>query len=239
MLVRRLRSKAGIWAILGALALVAPWVSPPFARAANVTVDVGNFLKFAPSSVTVDQGDSVTWRWIRPGPEPRRLLRTGAARPVRVDAGPGQPGHGATGRAAPFSHVFPTVGTFKYLCRVHPSMQGVVEVRRADKPAGTAGGQPVSQLSPATCASKRNFPIRIRRPHGARITAASVTVNGKAVAVSARDGRFTAPVDLRGLPKGVYEVAITAHRRRARRYTASAGTRPATQSWRAAALPTL
>jgi hypothetical protein len=85
-------------------------------------------------------------------------------------------------------------------------MQGVVVVRPVDAPQGA----PVSQLAPGTCVSKRNFKIRIRKPRGTKITAASVRVNGKPVPVYEDDGRFSAPVDLRGLPKGSYEVAITA-----------------------------
>src|SRR3954470_18986449 len=194
--------------MLGALGLVAASLSPP-AHAADATVDVGNFLKFAPATVTVDQGDAVTWRWV--GPDTNHDVFSEPGQLDLFESHPG-PANQITGPppGGTFSHVFPTVGTYKYLCRVHPSMQGVVEVRRSDKPAGTTGGQPGSQLSPAICVSKRNFRIRIRRPHGGRITAASVTVNGKAVAVSSRGGRFTAAVDLRGLPKGVYEVAIIA-----------------------------
>jgi plastocyanin len=204
-----MRVKAQIRAIsMGTVAAVWLALAAP-AVAADATVDVGNFLKFAPSPVTIDQGDTVTWRWI--GPDVNHDVFSDPGQPELFESHPGPAGQiSGPPPGGTFSHVFPTPGTFGYFCRVHPSMQGEVIVRRVDTPAADAPGAPVSQLTPATCTSKRSFRIRIRQQRGVRITAASVTVNGKAVAVSARDGRFTAPVDLRGLPKGSYRVSITA-----------------------------
>ena len=58
------------------------------------------------------------------------------------------------------------------------------------------------------CLSRRNFRIRIKQPAGVTITKAVVRVNGKAVATR-KGARVTAPVDLRGLPKGRYTVKVT------------------------------
>jgi hypothetical protein len=60
------------------------------------------------------------------------------------------------------------------------------------------------------CVSRRNFRIRIRRQqNGVALISAAVAVNGKRVAV--RKGmRLTAPVDLRGLPKGRFTVRVSA-----------------------------
>jgi plastocyanin len=204
-----LRVKAQIRGMsIAAVAAVWLTVAAP-AVAADATVDVGNFLKFAPSPVAIDQGDSVTWRWV--GPDVNHDVFSEPGQPELFESHPGSPSQiSGPPPGGTFTHAFPTAGTFTYFCRVHPSMQGEVVVRRVDKPVPDAPGAPVSQLTPATCTSKRSFRIRIRQPRGVRITAASVTVNGKAVAVSSRDGRFTAPVDLRGLPKGSYRVSITA-----------------------------
>ena len=58
--------------------------------------------------------------------------------------------------------------------------------------------------------SRRHFRIRIRRQRsGATLVSAAVAVNGKRVAVR-RGARVTAPVDLRGLPKGRFTVRISA-----------------------------
>ena len=59
-----------------------------------------------------------------------------------------------------------------------------------------------------SCASRRRFTIRLRVPRGERAVSATVRVNGKRVAVR-RGARLTAPVNLRGLPKGRFSVRIT------------------------------
>ena len=60
-----------------------------------------------------------------------------------------------------------------------------------------------------TCASRRRFVIHVHRPRFVRITSARVYVNGRRVAVR-RGRRLTAPVDLRGLPRGRFTVTIKA-----------------------------
>ncbi len=57
------------------------------------------------------------------------------------------------------------------------------------------------------CVSRRKFRIRLRRPKGVVIVKATVSVNGKQVKV-VKGRRLSAPVDLRGLPKGHVTVEI-------------------------------
>jgi len=57
------------------------------------------------------------------------------------------------------------------------------------------------------CVSRRNFRIRLREPKGIKIRRATVKVDGKLVATR-KGKRVTAPVDLRGLPKGRFKVEI-------------------------------
>jgi VCBS repeat protein len=58
------------------------------------------------------------------------------------------------------------------------------------------------------CGSRRKFQIRLRRPpEGVVVKEARVLVNGKRIAVR-RGVRLTAPVDLRGLPRGRAVVTI-------------------------------
>lgn len=59
------------------------------------------------------------------------------------------------------------------------------------------------------CLSKRSFKIRLKEPKGDALDSAKVFVNGKLVRTIKRD-RITAPVNLKGLPKGRYTVKITA-----------------------------
>jgi hypothetical protein len=65
-------------------------------------------------------------------------------------------------------------------------------------------------LPPArTCASRRNFQIRLRAPRGVRLRSATVFVGGRRARVL-RGSRLRAVVDLRGLPRGVVTVRIVA-----------------------------
>jgi hypothetical protein len=74
-------------------------------------------------------------------------------------------------------------------------------------PAFGRGGVFQGLPSNRRCLSRRNFRIRARRVRGYRMVTWSVFVNRRRVAV--RNGRrVTAPVDLRGLPRGRYTVRI-------------------------------
>jgi hypothetical protein len=66
------------------------------------------------------------------------------------------------------------------------------------------------------CASRRRFRIRLRAPRGQRLASARVYVNGRRRAVR-RGRRLTAPVDLRGLPRGTVRVTVVARTRSGRR----------------------
>jgi sugar lactone lactonase YvrE len=86
--------------------------------------------------------------------------------------------------------------------------RGVVDVRdftlkrTVRVPAGS------SYLARAQCVSRRSFVIRLRPPAGSVVRDVAVYVGGRRVRVR-RGTRLTAPVDLRGLPKGTVTVKIT------------------------------
>jgi len=188
------------------------------ALGATASVGVGNFA-YTPQIVTIDQGDAVMWRWVGPDTFHDVLSEPGQADPFasHPDGIAGPPPFNV------FGHSFSQAGTFDYFCSIHPSMRGTVVVAPVAQQGGNEGtpaaqdtsGVQVGKLGgPPVCTSARNFRIRIRAPRGESIVGASVTVNGKPVDVRAepmRIGwRFTAPVDLRGLPKGTYDVRIKA-----------------------------
>jgi hypothetical protein len=77
----------------------------------------------------------------------------------------------------------------------------------ATPPAFGAGGV-ISIPSARKCLSRRTFAIRIRKRAGLQYQEAIVLVNHKRVGVL-RGARLTAPVDLRGLPVGLFSVQIT------------------------------
>jgi plastocyanin len=94
------------WVVTGAVAL---------ARDHGVNI-VG--LAFAPSSLTVDNGDTVTWS-----------NGDTVSHTVTADNGTFDTGTIAAGATA--SVTFSVPGTFAYHCTIHPSMVGTVIVRTA------------------------------------------------------------------------------------------------------------
>jgi hypothetical protein len=81
-----------------------------------------------------------------------------------------------------------------------------------NQPPGTVVPVKASRLAvlpgKRVCGSRRKFRIRLRvPPEGVTVTEARVLVNGKKVKV-VKGARLTAPVDLRGLPKGRAVVTI-------------------------------
>jgi hypothetical protein len=59
-----------------------------------------------------------------------------------------------------------------------------------------------------TCVSRRRFAVHVRRPSGVTIATVRLTLNGRAVKTRRAAGKFSATVDLRGLKKGTYTLAI-------------------------------
>jgi hypothetical protein len=59
------------------------------------------------------------------------------------------------------------------------------------------------------CLSRRSFKIRLKEPKGDALRSAEVFLNGKRIQVRTGE-RLTAPINLRGLPKGRYTVKIVA-----------------------------
>ena len=70
-----------------------------------------------------------------------------------------------------------------------------------------------SFLARPACVSRRNFRIRLRLPIGTRVRSARVFVNGRRTAVR-RGRRYSARVDLRGVPQGLARVRIRVVTRR-------------------------
>ena len=82
-------------------------------------------------------------------------------------------------------------------------------------PAGPAGAAPKGAVlgsrssSRRACVSRRHFTIRIRQHKGARIAKATLSLRGKRVR-TVKGKRVTAPIVLRGLPKGAFSLRIRA-----------------------------
>lgn len=93
--------------------------------AASTSVTISDF-KFAPKSITVNVGDTVTWT--NKGP----AAHTATAKDGSFDTGLLQKGESG-------SATFDKAGTFAYICTPHPFMKGMVKVV-AKGSSGTSGG---------------------------------------------------------------------------------------------------
>jgi hypothetical protein len=83
---------------------------------------------------------------------------------------------------------------------------GTAKLPPAFGPKGAIQGLPGTKQ----CVSKRHFTIHIRRYRGISYDEVIVFLNKKTVGtVKSRNGQFSAPINLRGLPAGIFVVKIT------------------------------
>jgi plastocyanin len=85
---------------------------PPTPTATNAVSVSDN--QFAPTSIRVAPGTTVTWTWAQVSSQHNVTFQAGASDNLA---------NGAT-----FSRAFPTAGTFTYQCTLHPGMTGTVTV---------------------------------------------------------------------------------------------------------------
>jgi plastocyanin len=93
-----------------------PAAQAPAAEAPKIVlIDVKNFM-FAPASMTVKSGATVTWTNM--DQEPHTVVSSdGLFRSGAIDTGES------------FSFTFEKPGTYQYLCTIHPRMVGIVVVQ--------------------------------------------------------------------------------------------------------------
>lgn len=109
--------------------------APRATAAADTSVTISDF-EFAPTSVTVDVGDTVTWN--NDGPTPHSAT---------ADDGEFDTGIFDAGESR--SHTFEAAGTFAYFCTPHPNMRGTITVRAASS-GGDSGGSDDSGTTGST-----------------------------------------------------------------------------------------
>jgi plastocyanin len=98
---------------------------------AHVAGDPGDVIsdfKFAPATITVHVGDSITWT--NDGPSPHSAT-----------ANNGSFDNGVLKKGQSASHTFSQAGTFTYFCSVHPFMHGTVVVVADTSSSGSGSGQ--------------------------------------------------------------------------------------------------
>ncbi len=114
----------------------------PTARAATAAVTISDF-QFTPATVTVNQGDTVTWT--NNGPS----IHTATSDTGVWDSG-------VLNVGASYSYTFSTPGTYAYHCSIHPSMLGTVIVTAATTSTPTAS--PAASATPSPTPSPTASP---------------------------------------------------------------------------------
>jgi plastocyanin len=104
----------------------APNPQPKAIAAAGKSISVADF-SFTPSSISVDEGDTVTWT--NNGPTPHSATANNGS----FDTGILQKGRSG-------SHTFNEAGTFSYFCTPHPFMKGTVVVQASESGGGDTSG---------------------------------------------------------------------------------------------------
>jgi plastocyanin len=152
----------------GTVVVATPVAAPPAPVVAGpVTrhVAIANY-QYAPSTMTVNSGDTVEWDWTGPDLNHSVSSLGGALQSleshlgalVGAILGPPAPGN--------YSHTFPDVGSYQYFCRVHPDMTGSVRVvasgapdtQPANPPSG-APPAPTAGVKPAASAKTYNVKV--------------------------------------------------------------------------------
>jgi amicyanin len=99
---------------------------PKAVAAASGSVTIADF-SFSPGTITINQGDTVTW--VNNGPTPHSATSSSGA----FDTGIFPKGQSR-------SHTFNEAGTFAYICTPHPFMKGTVVVQASQSGGGDTSG---------------------------------------------------------------------------------------------------
>jgi plastocyanin len=129
--VSRRRLTAAAVAALAALAAVAPAGSAPAVAAKAPKpkkVTVADFY-YAPSAVTIRKGGVVKWVWAPTNVEPHDVHLKQGPKGLKKKGSYSTRTTAVTN--ATFKHAFPTPGTYKFICTIHPTkMKMTVTVKR-------------------------------------------------------------------------------------------------------------
>jgi LPXTG-motif cell wall-anchored protein len=104
----------------------APDPQPKAIAAASGSVTIADF-SFTPGTITINQGDTVTWN--NNGPTPHS-----------AKANDGSFDTGILKKGQSGSHTFDKAGTFSYFCQPHPFMKATVVVKAASAGGGGTSG---------------------------------------------------------------------------------------------------
>lgn len=136
-----------------------PTVMQPFGWSAQAGASDQNealqALQFYPATITIDAGDSITWKYPAGEPHTVTFLGTRAAPPPPTDPSVSAPAGGSSYDGSAYTSsgfllggktytlTFPKAGTYNYLCLIHGEMVGTVVVQ----PAGAPYPKTVAQIN--------------------------------------------------------------------------------------------
>jgi plastocyanin len=133
---------ARLFAVLLVLVAGLLVTSPTHAQGRTVVVEAADGNVFRPATITINVGDTVTWRNTDDVPH------TSTSEDDVWDSG-------SLGAGEEFSFTFEEAGTFPYFCEFHPGMEGTVVVQEAQQEAEpTAAVEPTetTQAEPTAAA---------------------------------------------------------------------------------------
>ncbi len=137
---------AALMLLIGGLTISSPAGASITAQGETVVVEAADGNVFEPATITINVGDTVTWRNTDDVPH------TSTSDDGVWDSGALAPGE-------EFSFTFEEAGTFPYFCEFHPGMEGTVVVQEAaqqEEPAEeaepTAVAEPTAEEEPAATA---------------------------------------------------------------------------------------
>ncbi|WAL65432.1 cupredoxin domain-containing protein [Amycolatopsis cynarae] len=185
--------------VLSTLGLV---FAAPTASAATLTVSQKN-LSFNPATLTIAQGDTVTWHNEETDGTTHSVVQSGGSEINSPDMPPG----------ASFSYTFTNTGTYNITCRFHPDMFMTVEV-------GGSGGNPPPTTNPPTTTTTEAPPSTTTEPPSTTTeppsssssvtTTSAPTSSSTSTPTSGTTAPSTTP-GLGGLPVGVGPVPVSFH----------------------------
>lgn len=154
--------------------------------AAHYSVQMANYA-FAPASITVNEGDTITW-----------TNQDTAPHTVTTTSGPERLDSPYLSKGQSWSYTFTAPGTYMYYCTVHPDMRAEVIVQApapatsaAAAPAATHASQPQHQYQtqnpPAAGGSGGNagaVPGYGSKPHAATMSSAAPASSARASAAA-------------------------------------------------------
>lgn len=205
-----MRRAATLLTSAACLALAGP------ATAADQTVNATGSATWSPSTVTVNEGEKVTWK-----------NQSGFHNVVFDDGSYTQPSEPSVSMWS-VDRVFPTAGTFKYHCGFHgTAMAGTVVVQGAGTPPPTGGGADTTppdidglKVTPGTFCNRKTKTckrtgalIRFKLDEEAKITGRIIRrkdnkrVGSLSISATAGDNEFD--LAAKGLAIGKYRLELT------------------------------